>query len=195
MKRLAVFAVVTACATPAAVPADQAAIPPVEALGERIDVVASHVSRWADADTLAEAKAAAEAAANHIVGPRGPGFGDRDGDGEIRGPTDAGVLPGLDGEPPGFALVAAEAGAPECVTRDILGGSWVDPVARWAELREAVAAWRPDHNTFPSLASHAQRIVGRALLTLAGDDLGEAHTFAGHAGIHIRVSAAAITSC
>ncbi len=187
--------VVAACAAPVGVPADQATVPATELLAERIEVVAAHVAAWADAPTLADAKAAAEAAANHVVGPGGPGFGDRDGDGTVRGPSDAGILPGVDGDPAGFALAAAEAGGPGCITRDILGGSWEDPAARWAELDEVVAAWRPDRNTMPRLASHAQRIVGWALLTFATDDLGEAQTFAGHARIHVQVARDAVADC
>ncbi len=196
MRRLVVLAVIAgACTAPAAVPADQASVPAVDLLTERIDVVAAHIAEWAEASTLAEAHAAAEAAANHVVGPGGPGFGDRDGDGLLRGPSDEGILPGADGRPPGFALAAADAGGPECIDRDILGGPWTDPAGRWAELERVVAEWSPERNTMPQLASHAQRIVGWALLTLASDDLDQAHTFAGHARIHVQVARAAVTGC
>ncbi len=196
MRRWMVTALVlAACTSPTAIPADEAEPPPTDLLTERIAVVAAHVDRWATASTLREAKAAAEAAANHVVGPGGPGFGDRDGDGELRGPRDAGILPGLEGEPPGFALAAARAGGPDCITEDILGGSWDDPNARWAELDEVVEAWSPDRNTMPRLASHAQRIVGWALLTLRTDDLAQARTFGSHAQIHVRVSRDAVLAC
>lgn len=45
-------------------------------------------------------EATAETAANLVVGPNGPGYGDRDGDGEVGGSTSRGVLPGIDGSPP-----------------------------------------------------------------------------------------------
>ena len=158
-------------------------------------MISSHVSDWREAENLDEAKAAAEAAANHLTGPQGPGYGDRDGDGQLRGPSDAGVLPGVNGDPRGFALQAMDAGAPECVAADVLGGSWADPRARWSELESAVAQWTYDNNTFPGLPSHAQRIVGWAELTLATDSLDEAREFGGHAAIHVRISSQALTSC
>ena len=192
---MALVIVLGACSGPTAIPADRASVPAVDLLMERIDVVAAHIEEWAAAATLADAKAAAEAAANHVVGPNGPGFGDRDGDGRLRGPSDQGILPGIGGQPPGFALAAVEAGGPDCIRRDILGGSWADPAARWAELDTAVAEWSPGHNTMPTLASHPQRIVGWALLTLTADDLDEARTFAQHARIHVQVARAAVTGC
>ncbi len=167
----------------------------VDRLSERLVVVAAHVEEWRAADTLSAAQRAAEAAANHIVGPNGPGFGDRDGDGEVRGPSDAGVLPGSDGSPPGFALGAVAAGAPDCVVRVVLGGDWSDPVARWAEMESAIARWSPDGNTFPALPSHAQRVVGWASLTLATDSLELARTYAGHAQIHVNLSQRAVNDC
>lgn len=168
---------------------------PEERLAERLAVLASHVDEWSNAPTLTEAQRAAEAAANHIVGPRGPDFGDRDGDWEVRGPTDAGILPGSSGVPAGFALEAAGEGAPDCVVRDILGGAWDDPAARWAELENAIANWQPTRNTFPSLPSHAQRVVGWATLTLATDSLETARTYAGHARLHVAISLAALNNC
>ena len=166
-----------------------------ERLTERLNVLASHVESWRNAPSLAEAQRAAEAAANHVVGPNGPGFGDRDRDGEVRGPTDAGILPGLEGAPAGFALEAVNAGAPDCVVRDILGGAWNDPARRWAELDNAIANWQPTRNTFPSLASHAQRIVGWATLTLATGSPEEAKTYGGHAELHVAISLSALDEC
>lgn len=184
--------ILAACQSGAGVEADGGAL---ERLAERLNVVDSHIDDWRDAPSLFAAKQAAEAAANHIVGPGGPGFGDRDEDGEVRGPTDAGILPGLDGDPAGFALSAAEAGAPECVVRDILGGTWDDPAQRWQELDTAIATWEPTRNTFPSLPSHAQRVVGWATLTLAADSLEVATSYAGHAALHVAISAAALDDC
>ena len=166
---------------------------PAERLAERIEVVAAHVEDWAGAATIEEAWAAAEAAANHIAGPGGPDYGDRDGDGEVRGPTDAGILPGFEGEPPGFASQAVAAGAPECVTDDVLGGSWGAPRRRWQEMATIIEQWSPEDNTMPRLASHPQRIVGWATLTLRTDDLDAAHEFGGHARLHVDVSRQALS--
>jgi hypothetical protein len=148
------------------------------------------VSEWRGARSLDGARAAAEIAANLVVGPNGPGYGDRDGDGEIGGETDDGVLPGLGGEPPGLAsLLPAD---DECVQRDVLGGSWSDPAGRWGEMLAAIDAWSPSSNTMPSLASHPMRIVGWATFTLATDDLDEAHEYGGHARLHVDVAADAL---
>ena len=166
---------------------------PAERLAERIEVVGAHVESWENAVTVEEAWAAAEAAANHVVGPRGPGYGDRDADGEVRGPSDAGILPGMEGDPPGFALEAVEAGAPSCVTQDVLGGAWDDPGARWGEMAEAIEAWTPATNTMPRLDSHPQRIVGWATLALRSDDLDEIQELAGHARLHVETSRRALT--
>jgi len=84
---------------------------------------------------------AAETAANLVVGPAGPGYGDRDGDGTVNGESDDGVLPGLDGTPAGLASPLA---ANECVERDVLGGSWDDPGDRWDTMLTAIDDWRPD---------------------------------------------------
>jgi hypothetical protein len=165
---------------------------PAERLAERIEVVGAHVESWEQAVTVDEAWAAAEAAANHVVGPTGPGFGDRDADGEVRDPSDAGILPGMEGDPPGFALLAAEAGAPSCVTEDVLGGTWAEPEARWGEMAEAIEAWSPSDNTMARLASHPQRIVGWATLALRSDDLDHIQELAGHARLHVDASRRAL---
>ena len=163
---------------------------PSERLAERIAVVAAHIDAWRSASTIEDAWAAAEAAANHIVGPEGPGFGDRDADGDTRGPSDAGILPGLDGEPGGFALQVS--GPNECLLRDVLGGPWVDSRGRWQEMAVAIEEWNPSNNTMPSLASHPMRIVGWATFTLSTDSLELAHEFAGHARLHADISRQAL---
>lgn len=168
---------------------------PVDRLEERLVVVAAHVEEWRTAGTLAEAQSAAEAAANHVVGPTGPGFGDRDGDGEIRGPSDAGVLPGSEGWPLGFAVEAVRDDAPDCVARDVLGGPWEDAPGRWNELAVAIDTWTEDRNTFPSLPSHAQRVVGWATLALEADSLQDARDHAGHATLHAGIALKSVQDC
>ena len=158
-------------------------------LREHIVKVDDAVVVWEDATSLAEAKAAAEAAANLVVGPAGPEYGDRDGNGNTDGETDFGVLQGLDGTPAGLADALADN---ECVAADVLGGSWDDPAGRWSTMLATIAAWSPSENTMPSLASHPMRIVGWASLTLASDSLDEAHEYAGHAQLHVDVSLSAI---
>ena len=58
----------------------------------------------------ADAHTAAESAANLIVGPFGPGYGDRDGDGTTLGTRKSGLLPGLEGRPRGVAMSARRQG-------------------------------------------------------------------------------------
>jgi hypothetical protein len=152
---------------------------------ERIDAIEDAVVRWGEASDVDTAHAAAEAAANLVVGPNGPGYGDRDGDGAVEGENDAGLLPGRDGTPDG---IAAQLAANECVARDVLASTIDDPAAAWSEMETAIAAWTPQDNTMPSLASHPMRIVGWATFTIASDDLDEAHEYAGHAQLHVDVS-------
>ena len=147
------------------------------------------VTVWEKADTLAEAQAAAEAAANLVVGSGGPDYGDRDGNGNIDGDTEFGVLPGLDGSPVGLASALS---ANPCIVADVLGGDWTDPAGQWATMQTAIDAWTPDNNTMPSLASHPMRIVGWATFTLATDSLDEAREYGGHADLHVNESLAAI---
>ena len=156
---------------------------------ERIVTIHDAVAMWENADTLTEAQAAAEAAANLVVGSGGPDFGDRDGNGSIDGDTTFGVLPGLDGTPTGLANALSDN---DCIVADVLGGSWSDPAARWAEMQSAIDAWTPDNNTMPSLDSHPMRVVGWASFTLATDSLEAAHEYAGHAELHVDVSSAAL---
>jgi hypothetical protein len=157
---------------------------------ERLDQIAAEVEAWRGASNLAEAKRHAEAARNLIVGPSGPGYGDVDADGRVSGANAIGLLPAAKGSA-ALAIPAANS----CVERDLLGGNWDDPARRWAVLQAKIAAWRPGNNTFPTLPSHAQRIVGWASLTLASSDIEKAREYAGHADIHVDVSRAALTRC
>ncbi len=156
----------------------------------RLDEIDAAIASWGSATDLGAAQAAAETARNLVVGAHGPYYGDGDGDGQVGGTAQEGLLPGLDGTP-GLADPALGS----CLERDVLGGSWADPAARWSELHVAIAAWTPTNNTFPSLASHPQRIVGWASLTLATDDLATAVEYAGHAHLHIDVAVAAVADC
>ncbi len=164
--------------------------PTGQSAGERLDQIAAEVLAWRAALNLSTAKRHAEAARNLIVGPAGPGYGDSDGDGIVSGANAIGLLPGLHGS----AALAIPAANP-CVTRDLLGGSWEDPARRWGILQAKIDAWRPGNNTFPTLPSHAQRIVGWASLTLSSSDLKKAREYAGHANIHVDVSRTALTRC
>ena len=156
----------------------------------RLDAIDAVVGQWRSATDLAMAHRAAEAARNLVVGPNGPNYGDADGDGTIEGANAIGLLPGLGGE----AGLATEAAGP-CVERDVLGGSWADPTERWSILEAAIDAWAPSNNTFPSLPSHPQRIVGWATLALASAELATALEYGGHAHLHIDVSLGAIEDC
>lgn len=163
---------------------------PAQAAQASVVSIDEAVATWATAATVEEAHAAAERARNKVVGDDNPRYGDADRDGTIDGATTVGLLPGIDGRP-GLASRAANA----CMEADVLGGSWDDAGERWAILDRAIAAYRPDNNLFPSLPSHAQRVVGWATLALAADDLDEIHEFAGHAGLHSRVIRDAVSDC
>ncbi|MFT7601034.1 MAG: hypothetical protein ACI8TP_003984 [Acidimicrobiales bacterium] len=156
---------------------------------DRMAAVQSAVTAWGDAITVADATTAAEAAANFVVGPNGPGYGDRNGDGAVSGETEIGLLSGLEGRPEGIAVLLA---GNQCVTRDVLGGTAGDVAAGWAEMEAAIAAWTPDNNTMPSLASHPMRIVGWATFTIGSASLENAHEYAGHAQLHVDVASAAL---
>lgn len=160
------------------------------ALAERLAAIDRAVSAWQAASDLPAARRAAEEARNLVVGADGPSYGDADGDGTVRGAVAAGLLPGLTGV---AGLAAEEDGA--CVERDVLGGPWADPAARWAELDARIAAWTPTNNTFPTLPSHPQRVVGWATLALRARSVEEAVEYAGHARLHVDVSARALTDC
>ena len=161
----------------------------VASLSERMAAVDGAVAAWRVASTVIAAQEAAEMAANLIVGPNGPDYGDRDGDGVIGAKTAVGLLPGLDGTPAGLAIPLA---SNACIAADVLGGSWDDPEAEWGGMLDAIDAWRPDNNTMPTLASHPMRIVGWATFTLNSDSLDEAHEYAGHAKLHVDVSVRAL---
>jgi hypothetical protein len=158
-------------------------------LAERIGLIDETVADWRNATSLEDAQAAAETAANLVVGPGGPDYGDRNSDGVLGGTTKVGVLPGLDGTPTGLATPL---GANPCVASDVLGGTWTDPSAEWGAMQKAMDDWRPDNNTMPTLASHPMRIVGWATFTLRSDSLDEAHEYAGHAKLHVDISLSAL---
>lgn len=156
---------------------------------ERLDAIDEAVAIWRSATSLAAAHAAAETALNLVVGPNGPGYGDRDGDGVIAGDTSAGLLPGLDGTPGGLAIPLS---ANECVSRDVLGGTWAEPDEEWEGMLSAIDHWRIDNNTMPTLASHPMRVVGWATFTLGSDSLDDAHVYAGHARLHVDITRRAL---
>lgn len=159
-------------------------------LETRLNAIDGAVSRWRSATDLATAQRAAEEARNLVVGPHGPSYGDADGNGTVDGASAIGLLPGLGGEP---GLATAAAGP--CVERDVLGGSWADPAARWSILEAAISAWTASNNTFPALPSHPQRIVGWAILSLVTAELPTALEYGGHAQLHIDVALQAVSDC
>ena len=163
---------------------------PPDEIRLRLARIGSAIQRWRQADNLKIAKAAAEEARNLIVGPGGPYYGDADRNGFIAGASKVGLLPGLKGE---TALVEPEDGA--CVVRDVLGGSWREPAKRWSTLDAAIRSWTVSKNTFPSLPSHPQRIVGWATLALSTKNLGAAREYGGHARLHIDITRKAVTHC
>lgn len=158
-------------------------------LSSRIETIDAAIVAWRGATSVAEAQSAAETAANLVVGPNGPGYGDRNDDGILSGEADVGLLPGSDGTPSGLAAVLE---TNQCVVSDVLGGPWTDPGVRWDEMLSAIDRWRPDNNTMPSLASHPMRIVGWATFSMESESLEEIQTFGGHANIHIQVSRRAL---
>ncbi|MDQ3079159.1 MAG: hypothetical protein M3R03_04080 [Pseudomonadota bacterium] len=159
-------------------------------LGPRLTLIEHAIGRWRRAANLTEAKLAAEEARNLVVGAAGPYYGDADRDGVIRGASKSGLLPGLGGEE-----AVAQPGNGNCVVRDILGGSWNEPFKRWSILDAAIKSWTRSHNTFPTLPSHPQRIVGWATLTFSTNNLVTAREYGGHAQLHIDVSTKAFTQC
>ena len=168
---------------------DSAAAVDSEEMSARLGRLHEAVTAWSDAATIADARSAAEEAVNLVVGPNGPGYGDRDGDGRIEGESDVGLLSGAGGEPAGLATRVT---ANECVVRDVLGATATDVDAGWAEMERAISEWRPDDNTMPSLASHPMRVVGWATFTLESESLDDAHEYAGHARLHVDISQAAL---
>lgn len=158
-------------------------------VSDRLAAIDEAVVAWRGATTVDEAQVAAETAANLVVGPNGPGYGDRNGDGVVSGETDEGLLPGLDGTPAGLASLLS---ANDCVAKDVLGGSWAEPAARWEEMVTAIDLWRRDNNTMPSLASHPMRVVGWANFSLDSESLDEMHEYGGHANLHVNISLRAL---
>ncbi|MGZ0710898.1 hypothetical protein ACWPKO_21485 (plasmid) [Coraliomargarita sp. W4R53] len=187
---LALTLALAGCATGSSDVDDVEASAATTELNERLGEVTVAISAWQDADDLTELKQAAEQVRNLVAGEAGPYYGDADGDDTVTGAVTIGVLPGLDGEP-GLASVVEG----DCLERDVLGGDWSDPAARWQILDDAIAAWALTNNTFPSLPSHPQRTIGWATLALNEDDLETAREFASHAQLHIDVSAAALQNC
>ena len=169
---------------------DSATTADATALAARLTQIDEAINSWQSSPDLAAARVFAETARNLVVGPDGPYYGDADGDGTIEGASERGLLPGVDGQ----SGIATEAFG-VCVTRDVLGGSWADPQARWAELDDKITAWSPKNNPFPTLASHPQRIVGWATLAIDAATLEEALEYAGHAHLHIDVAQQAVTAC
>lgn len=158
-------------------------------LRERLLRIDDATVTWDAATTVETAHQAAETAANLVVGPGAPDYGDRAGDGTVGGDSDFGVLMGLDGEPVGLADALAD---DACIEADVLGGSWDDPAARWAELDTAIATWSEDGDTISQLASRPMRIAGWASLALSTDDLDEAVGFAAVAQDDLDASLAAL---
>lgn len=161
-----------------------------ETLSTRLVAVDRAVSRWQTASTLRFAHEAAEEARNLIVGASGPFYGDANGDGRIAGASVIGILPPLHG---GASLASFNDNA--CVVADILGGSWSDPAKRWSQFQSALSRWTINRNTFPSLPSHAQRVVGWASLTLKSDSPVKAREYAKHARLHVDTAVRALHSC
>lgn len=162
---------------------------------EQLQVLAALVSEWESAPSLDAARAAAEGAANVVVGPHGPAYGDRDGDGNVRGEVDAGLLPGSTGSSPGLTVQALDSGAASCVRRDVLGGAWDDPQARWAEMDEVIDAWTPEDDAMGQLASPLQRVVGWAELTQRTDVEEDAEEYAVQAAEQVVVAQRALYDC
>lgn len=172
-------------------PAPVAVAPPAaENLRSRLALLDRAVTRWQGAPSLRVAHEAAEEARNLVVGANGPFYGDADRDGKTSGANSIGVLPGLRGEPG-----LADPGDNGCVIADVLGGPWSDPALRWSRLQAAVASWAPARNTFPSLPSHPQRVVGWASLALKSNSLADAREYASHARLHVDISRRAVDHC
>ncbi len=153
---------------------------------ERVEQVQQQVDLWRDASTLDGAQAAAAQARLLITGPDVAGLASPAG---IRADVDEGLLPD-DSDGPGLASSVAD-----CAGPDLLGGSWDDQAQRWTILRTAIDEWGPDNNTFPSLPSHPQRVVGWATLTLGTTSLDRAHEYSGHAQLHVDAARDALADC
>jgi hypothetical protein len=190
---LVVLAALTGCSPHAASDAAAAGSPAAASpLSTRLTALDAAATALGEAGDLAAARRSAETVRNLVVGPHGPGYGDGDDDGTIQGETDRGLLPGVDGSE---GLVDTRHPGNGCVERDVLGGSWADPEARWTEAEQALARWTPQRNTFPSLQSHVQRAYGWSSLALASRSLDDVHEYAGHLAIHLRVARQAVEHC
>ncbi len=163
---------------------------PAGVLQLRLAAIDGAVRRWRQASNLRVAHDAAEEARNLIVGAAGPYYGDSDRDGSVAGASSRGLLPGRSGE-----AGLAQPGDGACVVRDILGGGWEQPARRWSILEAAIEVWSPSRNTFPSLPSQPQRIVGWATLTLSSRQLATARGYGEHAQLHSDISRAALVGC
>ncbi len=169
--------------------------PQVTALDQRLEDLAESVSVWSGASSAADAHTAAESAANLIVGPFGPGYGDRDGDGTTLGTRKSGLLPGLEGRPRGVAMSARAAGASRCVTDEVLGGDWSNAGQRWQELARAIDGWTTTDDTLADLPSLAQRVVGLATLALGSDDAEVIQRHGSAAAMYVEAMRDADESC
>ncbi len=176
------------CAGDGGAGGDPGVIP--DEVASRLDALDDALAEWRTANDLVTAQRSAEAARNLIVGPGGPFYGDADGDGAVSGASDTGLLPGFGGES-ALALPAVNA----CVERDVLGGGWDDPQDRWDEFSATLAEWAPGSNTMPRLASHPQRVVGWATLTLGTESVETARDYAGHAQLHVDITRSAYIAC
>lgn len=161
----------------------------IDLFADRLEEIGIAIAAWRIADSVEEALVQAETAANLVVGPNGPGYGDRNGDGALSGASDVGLLPGLDGTPGGLAAFPT---ASDCIVNNVLGGSWDEPAGRWQQMVTAIDTWQPDNNTMPSLASHPMRIVGWASFSLVTDSLDMMKEYAGHATLHVNISQRAL---
>ena len=177
-----------ACGAPSSPAAPTSSMSP--AVSARLVALDAAVTAWASAGTLTQARAGAETVRNLVTGPNVMGYGDLDGDGHTGGANDVGLLPGEKGQ---AGLVSGPVSV--CVARDVLGGSWADPGARWADLRTRVQQWSPTNNTFPALGSQPQRVVGWASLALRSTSLDDAREFAGHARSHLTETRKAFEDC
>ena len=177
---LATLGFLVGCSSPEPAPASD-----VADVASRIDQVQDAVDTWRDASSLGEAQKAANRARVLITGPDVPGFAPEGSTEDV----DVGLLPDDDGTDGVGSVVES------CAGPDLLGGSWDDAAERWAILRTAIDEWAPGNNTFPSLPSHAQRVVGWASLTLATDNVEQAREYSSHAQLHVDASRDALNSC
>ncbi|WP_305098450.1 hypothetical protein [Croceibacterium aestuarii] len=170
-------------------PAGQLA-PTGDALALRLDTLDAAVMKWQTATDLVTAHAAAEEVRNLVVGPAGPIYDDADRDGEVAGASDEGLLPGTRGQ---VALVAGE--ADRCLLQNVLGGSWTDPGARWAQALIAFDSWRPGNDAISSLPSPTMRLVGWATLGLESLRIDASRDFAQQAAHELQSVRRAIEGC